>query len=232
MSGFVLVHGAFRGGWAWDRVARRLREAGHTVATRDVVAAEALASRAAMRLDDLIRPIVVAVDRVSADTDAPVTLAGHSLGGFLARVAAEDCADRLSELVYLDAPVPADGDRAYGFPGRDAPPPELPPDAWAEAPPVTEGEYLSAQDAAWINERLRPEPVAPSLEMARLVSDAAAAVPTRYLFFTATPDFMPCTVTRERLDSEGVSYDRIDAGHDGIVTAPDAVAAWLTRPRD
>jgi pimeloyl-ACP methyl ester carboxylesterase len=202
------------------------------VATPDVVAADALASRAAIRLGDLIRPIVVAVDRVSADTDAPVALAGHSLGGFLARVAAEDCADRLSELVYLDAPVPADGDRAYGFPGRDAPPPGLPPDAWVEAPPVTESEYLSAPDAAWINERLRPEPVAPSTEAVRLVSEAAAVVPTRYLFFTATPEFMPCTVTRERLDAEGVSYDRIDAGHDGIVTAPTEVAAWLTRPRD
>ena len=31
MSTFVLVHGAWHGGWCWDRVARPLREAGHDV---------------------------------------------------------------------------------------------------------------------------------------------------------------------------------------------------------
>ena len=229
MSGFVLVHGAFRGGWAWDRVAQRLRDDGHIVATPDVVAADAVAARSALTLDDLIGAIAAAVERVSAESGEPVTLAGHSLGGFLARVAAEVCADRLAELVYDDAPVPEDGDRAYGFPGRDPEPPVVPADAWADPPPVVEGEHLSDENAAWINDRLRPEPIAPSAERVRLASGAAAALPARYLFFTATPAFLPCTVTRTRLDTEGVPYDRFDAGHDGIVTAPDAVAAWLTR---
>ena len=31
MATFVLVHGAWRGGWAWERVAKQLREAGHSV---------------------------------------------------------------------------------------------------------------------------------------------------------------------------------------------------------
>ena len=31
MSTFVLVHGAWHGGWCWDRVAPLLRAAGHEV---------------------------------------------------------------------------------------------------------------------------------------------------------------------------------------------------------
>ena len=229
MSGFVLVHGAFRGGWAWDRVARHLRDTGHVVATPDVVPAGAAAARSTLTLDQLVRPIVAAVDRIVTDLDTPITLAGHSLGGFLARVAAEDCADRLSELVYLDAPVPVDGDRAYGFPGRKAVSSEVDPDAWVDPPPVTAGRHMSDEDARWITSRLRPEPIGPSLDVVRLDARTVATVPVRYVFFSRTPEFMPCAVTRARLDADRVSYDLIDAGHDGIVTAAVDVAAWLTR---
>ena len=31
MTNFVLVHGSYQGGWIWQRVASRLRAAGHTV---------------------------------------------------------------------------------------------------------------------------------------------------------------------------------------------------------
>ncbi len=229
MSGFVLVHGAFRGGWAWDRVARHLRAADHVVVTPDVVPADAVGARSTLTLDQLVRPIVAAVDRIAADVDAPVTLAGHSLGGFLARVAAEDCADRLRELVYLDAPVPVDGDRAFGFPGRETVPSEIAPDAWVDPPPVAAGHHMSDEEARWITSRLRPEPLGPSLETVRLDAGTIATVPTRYLFFSGTPDFMPCGVTRARLDADRVSYDLMDASHDGIVTASADVAGWLTR---
>ena len=33
MATFVLVHGGWRGGWVWDRVAKQLRENGHRVYT-------------------------------------------------------------------------------------------------------------------------------------------------------------------------------------------------------
>ena len=33
MATFVLVHGAWHGGWCWARVAPRLRQAGHEVYT-------------------------------------------------------------------------------------------------------------------------------------------------------------------------------------------------------
>ena len=31
MTNFVLIHGSYQGGWIWQRVASRLRAAGHTV---------------------------------------------------------------------------------------------------------------------------------------------------------------------------------------------------------
>ncbi len=224
---FVLVHGAFRGGWAWDRVSEILRAAGHTVWTPDAVSAHAVVSRAPLTLDDMIGRVVDAVEVAAADHASLPTLAGHSFGGFLARAAAEHCAGQLRELAYIDAPVPRDGERGYGFPGSDRPAPSVPADAWAEPPLVRSGPDMSNDDADWINARLRPEPMAASCETARLTSAEAAAVPARHLFFTRTPDFMACIVTRGRLETDDVPYQQIEAGHDGIVTAADEVAAWL-----
>jgi hypothetical protein len=34
MTTFVLIHGSYQGGWIWQRVATRLRSAGHTVYAR------------------------------------------------------------------------------------------------------------------------------------------------------------------------------------------------------
>lgn len=36
MAGFVLIHGAFHGGWCFDPVAERLRARGHSVCAPDL----------------------------------------------------------------------------------------------------------------------------------------------------------------------------------------------------
>jgi len=36
MSTFVLVHGAWEGGWCWDKVVPLLKESGHKVETLDL----------------------------------------------------------------------------------------------------------------------------------------------------------------------------------------------------
>ena len=48
MSTFVLIHGAWHGGWCWERVAPLLRAAGHAVHTPTLTG---LAERA-----DLLNP--------------------------------------------------------------------------------------------------------------------------------------------------------------------------------
>lgn len=36
MSTYILVHGAWHGGWRWDKVETRLKQAGHKVAAPDL----------------------------------------------------------------------------------------------------------------------------------------------------------------------------------------------------
>ena len=71
MATFVLVHGAFRGGWSWDRVAPLLRAAGHEVVAPTL-------SETATGLDTWVDEVA---DVVTDDT----ILVGHSQGGVVVR---------------------------------------------------------------------------------------------------------------------------------------------------
>ena len=158
-----------------------------------------------------------------------VVLVGHSQGGMVTTAAATSLHDRIAELVYLDAPVPEDGEC-----GIDLNPPGVPTpraediDLTAALParPVSPEDGYGPELAMWVNERLCATPIAPSFEPV-VVGAEAAALPRRYVFFSRTPRTYPCWSTRLRLDERGVAYVELDADHDAPLTAPDAVTAAL-----
>ena len=211
MTTFVLVHGAFRGGWSWDRVAPLLRAAGHDAH------APAL-SRDASSLTQW-------VDEVAAYVGDPAdtVLVGHSQGGVVVRELA--VRTPVAHVVYLDAAVPDPGERAVDVAPTPVDDALLPPRATQVPPrPLVAGDDLDEATVAWMNERLAPVPFAPSLDPA---SPAEPAADATYLFCTGTPDAYPCGTTRRRLDERGIPYAWIDAGHDAPLTRPDAVAEQL-----
>lgn len=209
MTTFVLVHGAFRGGWAWDRVRPLLEAAGHEVRTPTL-------SASATGLDTW-------VDEVAADVTAgDAVLVGHSQGGVVVREVALRLPDRVRHVVYVDAAVPDAGERAVDL---GASPPQLPPRETVIPPRALEpAGDLDAATAAWMNERLGPVPLAPSLDPA---SPGEPAVATTYAFCTDTPPAYPCGTTRSRLDERGTPYVWVEAGHDAPLTRPEAVAELL-----
>lgn len=232
MTTFVLVHGAFRGGWAWNPVRERLTALGHDVRTpsltgmgdrRHLVPAT---GDSIIRLDTWITDISSLLE---GDDLRDVVLVGHSLGGFVTTAAASVVHERLARLVLLDAPVPDDGERAIDHNPAGVPIPsadQVDLSMGIPARPVSPDEGFGDELAAWINERLCPTPFGPSFDPAR-VSVEAAQVPRTYVFFARTPATYPCGVTRARMDAAGEPYVLIDAGHDAMLTDPDAVAELL-----
>lgn len=106
MSTFVLVHGAWHGAWCWHKVVPLLRDRGHRVLVPDLpghgrdqtpINSVSMASYA-QRIADVMR--------VAAE---PVTLVGHSMGGFVISAAAEQQPDTVAKLVYLAAFLLDDG---------------------------------------------------------------------------------------------------------------------------
>ena len=105
MSTFVLVHGAWHGGWCWTSTATALRQLGHEVHTPTLTG---LGERSHLlhkdiSSDDHVTDIVNVLKwRELQD----VVLVGHSYGGTIITGVAGQMPEAVGALVYLDAFVP------------------------------------------------------------------------------------------------------------------------------
>jgi pimeloyl-ACP methyl ester carboxylesterase len=103
---FVLITGAWHGGWAWRPVAQELRAAGCRVLTPTLPGLHDGDDPAAHSLADVIDYVsVLAEERDLRD----VTLVGHSWGGYVVAGAMPRLAPRLHKAVFWSAFVPAAG---------------------------------------------------------------------------------------------------------------------------
>lgn len=106
MTTFVLVTGAWHGGWAWRPVAQHLRAAGHTVLAPTLPGLADGDDPTDLTLDDVIGSVVGLIEGQDL-TD--VTLVGHSWGGYVITGVANAVPTRVAKVVYWSAFVPAAG---------------------------------------------------------------------------------------------------------------------------
>jgi len=107
VSTYVLVPGAWLGGWVWEPVAAPLRERGHAVHPLTLPGLSDRSTGAAgVGLEDHVEDVVTVLeDRDLRD----VVLLGHSYAGLVAGMVADRAPDRVAHTVFLDANVPVDG---------------------------------------------------------------------------------------------------------------------------
>ena len=158
---FVLVHGAWHGGWCWRRVADRLIGAGHRVFTPTLTG---LGERqhlmsAAITLDTLVQDVCHLI-RFEELTD--VCLVGHSYAGMVISRVAEEMAARISSFVFLDAFVPEDGetplDLVTAHVQADIRAALARGDISRAAPPASYFRLQAPEDVAWIDSLMTPQP--------------------------------------------------------------------------
>lgn len=119
MATFVLVHGGWSGAHGWRTVRRLLAAAGHDVFTPSLTGIGERVHLVSPQVD-LTTHIHDVVHHILFEELRDIVLVGYSYGGAVVTAALEHVADRLRELVYLDAFVPADGQTVTGLSGRDS----------------------------------------------------------------------------------------------------------------
>jgi pimeloyl-ACP methyl ester carboxylesterase len=233
MANFLLVHGAWHGGWCWQRVARILRAAGHEVFTPTLTGLgerEHLLNRD-VGLDTHIQDVIGVLKYEDLHD---VILVGHSYAGIVIAGAAEKAAESIAHLVYLDAFVPENGKSFADYQS---------PEVWQLflEKAKTEGENFKLpcvipvevfgvtkeDDLAWVCPRLNPHPLKTALDAVNLTNSKAAEIPRTYIYCN-NPAAGPFGQFAERLrNDESWQYLALAAGHDAMISEPEKLSEIL-----
>ncbi|MFF0524333.1 alpha/beta fold hydrolase [Actinomadura nitritigenes] len=216
MTTFVLVAGAWHGPWAWDRVTPLLHDAG----ARTVAPA---LGEGDVGLHDHADDVVAALDGIDGIDGDGVVLVGHSYAGLVVREAADQRPDRVRHLVLVDGWAGPDGTSLY----------DLAPAPFVQAlrgrtsggriavpPPAAVG-IDDPDDAAWLAERMRPQPARTFEEPTRLTGAADRIPGTAILCRPSVYPFEQC--------AKAIGYRTvpIDGPHDVMLTGPGALARLI-----
>jgi pimeloyl-ACP methyl ester carboxylesterase len=237
MKTFVLIPGAWMGGWVWEPVARPLREHGHDV---HVVTLSGLGGSDEDRSHIVFDTHVDDVLSQLAEHDLrDVILVGHGTSGVVAGVAADRAPDRVAHVVYVEAFLPHDGSStldAFAAPLRAD---ELRSIAenhgrWPvpDAAAVAEGQGLSPEQAQWLVERFVDHPGRPLTDPVRL-SRPLEARPATYVVCRLEHFDERLADDVERMRSvPGWTFRYLDTGLWPMVSAPGDLVAVLEEVPD
>jgi len=226
---FVLVHGAWGGGWHWCRVADRLRSRGHTVFTPTLTGLGERAHQLHAGVDlSLHIADVLGVLRYESLDD--IVLVGHSYGGFVISGVAEAFPGRIRSIVFLDAFVP----------GNDQALIEIVQPAVQEAirgaqtrgdmtVPVRDAAAfrMNEKDRAWADSLANPQPIGTFLQKIRLTGARDRIAKKTYIRAMGYPNvsFDEC-YARTKADSSWRTYE-VNCGHHIMIDEPDRLTEIL-----
>lgn len=228
---FVLVHGAWHGGWCWARVAAFLRVSGYRVFTPTLTGLgerQHLISRE-ITLDTMTQDVVNLID---AEELSNVVLVGNSFGGSPVSGAADRIPEKIRHLVYLDARILEPGQTLeQADPGRTESRRQLAQETsgGVSVPPPTP---LSlgiphGSDADWVARRMTPHPFGTFTTPLNLCNQPGNGLPCTYVA-CIDPYYEALDSSRRwAKNRKGWEWREIATGHDAMVTAPEQVAKLL-----
>jgi pimeloyl-ACP methyl ester carboxylesterase len=108
---YVIVHGAWGGGWAFRQLDGLLTADGHKI-YRPTLTGQGERSHLASTNIDLSTHIQDIVNVILYEDLHDIVLVGHSYGGMVITGVADRVPDRIRQLIYVDAFLPLDGESA------------------------------------------------------------------------------------------------------------------------
>jgi pimeloyl-ACP methyl ester carboxylesterase len=229
-STFVLVHGAWHGGWCYSRVAERLRAAGHRVFTPTLTG---VGERVHLysRSIDLTTHVTDILNVFKWERLQNVVLVGHSYGGMVVTAVADLIPEKVSSLVYLDAFLPADNQSIM-----DLQPPERAQAMRASAteandfavPPASAAFFnVNEADREWVDSLCTPHPFAALDQRLKLTGGIDRINRKAYVLATGRVGSFNRFRDSVANNPQWTTHE-LPCGHDVMIDLPDETTAILT----
>ena len=224
---YVLIHGAYQGGWIWKPVVARLRVAGHVVyaPSLDGCGDRHHTARPGITLATHGQEIA---HLLFYEDLQDVVLVGTSAGGMVMCKAAEMARDRIQRLVFVDALALKTGESVPQIVNRSSP---------YETSDITTGPTradaerrlfadLDPETRAWALARYTPHPIAALEAPVELDTfwDQSWTASVIYCRHSVNP---PEPHQRRTAEALKASWHELDAGHYPMLSHPEALTALL-----
>jgi pimeloyl-ACP methyl ester carboxylesterase len=226
---YVLIHGAWHGGWCWRRVADLLQAKGRKVyaPTLTGLGERSHLLTADVNLDTHIADIANVFHWEDLED---VCLVAHSYGGWPASGALETVRDRVSSIIWLDAFLPENGQRSFDFANPQSHAGTLAAIERGEiGRPAPSAAFfgVNERDRAWVDAMLTPQPVAVAMQPIKLTG-ARETIPLK-IYIRAPSYPQPAFDAAYAKCQADPSWQTLQAtvGHDVMVDAPDWLAEVL-----
>jgi pimeloyl-ACP methyl ester carboxylesterase len=231
MTTFVLVHGAWSGGWCYGRVASLLRARGHTVFT-PTLTGQGERSHLLSAGVNLTTHIADVMNVFRYEGLADVVLAGHSYGGMVVTGVADRIADRVAALIYLDAFLPENGQSLFdiNIPANTQRFVANAGDCGGLAVPSPPASFfnVNAADADRVDRLATPFPLAAMAERLTLTGVHKSVRRHVYVHGTALPRESPFKPFYERAKADPAwTAHALGCGHHVMLDMPEKTAEIL-----
>ena len=219
---FVLVHGAWHGGWCWRRVADLLEKKGHKVFVPTMTGLGACSHMMSKDIN-LTTHITDIANLIKWDDLSDIVLVGHSYGGFIISGVAEQVGDKIGSIVFLDAFYPDSGDSlasASSQPVREAIAAATGRGEIGLKPVPAAVFRVNEKDRAWVDSKCTPHPMGTLTDKIAHAGAREKIAKKTYVRAKGYPSVpFDAALDKIKANSAWKTFE-MTAGHDAMVDQP------------
>ena len=221
---FLLIHGAWHGGWVWNEISEILRYQRYSVSTPTLTGLgekkHLLSSK--ITIETFIEDVV---NHIIFENLNNIILVGHSFAGSVISGVADRLKDRIQKLIYFDAMILIDGQKPFDITPKETVDQRIElakkfgNNISIPAPSADAFGVFDIKKSLLLEEKLTPHPLSAFQSKLILKNEVGNGIPLSYIFCTK-PIYKSLESSREVVRKLKWPIFELNAGHDAMLTHP------------